>query len=199
MKRYFQKLRDSFLTGTHIAKTLMVMALGVGAIAISAMYLSNEAVTAESSNVVNGRALPIYCVDTESPKIALTFDAAWGNEDTANILAILEKHNIKATFFMTGGWVESYPEDVKAIFEAGHDLGNHSESHPDMATLSAEEIREELMGPHERVRELTGYEMTLFRPPYGSYNNELIDTANECGYYAIQWDVDTYQTKIKIE
>ncbi len=78
MKKYLQKLRDSFLTGTHIAKTLLVMALGVGAIAISAMYLSNKAVTADSSNVVNGRALPIYCVDTESPKIALTFDAACG-------------------------------------------------------------------------------------------------------------------------
>lgn len=195
MKKHLQKLRDSFLTGTHIAKTLLILALGIGAIAISAMYLSNEAVTADSSNVVNGRALPIYCVDTESPKIALTFDAAWGNEDTATILAILEKHNIQATFFMTGGWVESYPDDVKAIYAAGHDLGNHSESHPDMATLSTEEIRQQLMGPHERVLELTGYEMMLFRPPYGSYDNELIDTASECGYYTIQWDVDSLDWK----
>lgn len=71
------------------------------------------------SNTVNGRELPIYCVQTEKPQIALSFDAAWGNEDTATILEILRKHNVKVTFFMTGGWVESYPEDVKAILADG--------------------------------------------------------------------------------
>ena len=84
---------------------------------------------------VNGRELPIYCVDTEEKKIALSFDAAWGNEDTAELLAILEEHNLKVTFFMTGGWVESYPEDVKAILAAGHDLGNHSENHKNMSEI----------------------------------------------------------------
>ena len=75
------------------------------------------------------KQLPIYCVDTDKKQVALSFDAAWGNEDTADILATLEKYNIKVTFFMTGGWVEAYPNDVKAIYEAGHDLGNHSENH----------------------------------------------------------------------
>ena len=79
------------------------------------------------STSVGGRELPIYCVDTDKPQISISFDAAWGNEDTQTILDILAKHNVKATFFMTGGWVESYPEDVKKIYEAGHDLGNHSE------------------------------------------------------------------------
>ena len=78
------------------------------------------------SNTVGGKELPIYCVETEKPQISISFDAAWGNEDTQTILDILAKHNVKATFFMTGGWVESYPEDVKKIYEAGHDLGNHS-------------------------------------------------------------------------
>ena len=71
------------------------------------------------SNTVNGRELPIYCVQTDENKVALSFDAAWGNEDTQTILDILKKHNIKATFFMTGGWVESYPEDVKRILADG--------------------------------------------------------------------------------
>ena len=195
MKRVFQKIRHNFQNAAHIVRTLMVVALGIGAIAISAMYLSKEAVTADSSHVVNGRALPIYCVETDAPKIALTFDAAWGNEDTADILAILEKHDVKVTFFMTGGWIENYPEDVKAIYEAGHDLGNHSQNHLDMATISTEEIRQELMGPYESVKELTGYEMSLFRPPYGSYNNELIETASDCGFYTIQWDVDSLDWK----
>ena len=88
------------------------------------------------SNSVDGRELPIYCVDTDEKKIALSFDAAWGNEDTAKILEILKKHDVHVTFFMTGGWVENYPDDVKAILAAGHDLGNHSENHKNMSQLS---------------------------------------------------------------
>ncbi|MCD8152484.1 MAG: polysaccharide deacetylase family protein, partial [Clostridiales bacterium] len=72
------------------------------------------------SNTVNGRNLPIYCVDTEEKKVSISFDAAWGNEDTQQILDILAEHNVRTTFFMTGGWVDSYPDDVKAIYEAGH-------------------------------------------------------------------------------
>lgn len=71
------------------------------------------------SNTVNGRELPIYCVQTNENKVALSFDAAWGNEDTQTILDILKAHNVKATFFMTGGWVESYPDDVKRILADG--------------------------------------------------------------------------------
>ncbi|MDE7341546.1 MAG: polysaccharide deacetylase family protein [Lachnospiraceae bacterium] len=144
---------------------------------------------------VNGRELPIYCVDTEEKKIALSFDAAWGNEDTAELLAILKEHDLKVTFFMTGGWVESYPEDVKAILAAGHDLGNHSENHKNMSELSDEEKKEEIMSVHQKVQEITGYEMFLFRPPYGDYDNALIDVLKDCEYYPIQWDVDSLDWK----
>lgn len=147
-----------------------------------------------SSNV-NGRELPIYCVETEEKKVALSFDAAWGNEDTKELLKILKKHNIHVTFFMTGGWVESYPEDVKAICEAGHDLGNHSENHKNMSQLSNEEKTEELMSVHNKVKELTGVEMQLFRPPYGDYDDEVVLNAKENGYYTIQWDVDSLDWK----
>lgn len=140
---------------------------------------------------VGGRELPIYCVDTEEKKVALSFDAAWGNEDTAAILEILKEHDTHVTFFMTGGWVESYPEDVKAILAAGHDLGNHSENHKNMSKLTDDEKTEELMAVHRKVKELTGYDMFLFRPPYGDYDNDVINVAKDCGYYAIQWDVDS--------
>lgn len=143
------------------------------------------------TNSAQGRKLPIYCVKTEEPKISISFDAAWGNEDTAQILEILKKHNVKATFFMTGGWVKAYPDDVKAIYAAGHDLGNHSENHKNMSQLSAEQCKEEIEAVHKRVQELTGFDMTLFRPPYGDYNDTLVQTAESMGYYAIQWDVDT--------
>ena len=147
------------------------------------------------SSTINGRELPIYCVETDEKKVALSFDAAWGNEDTQKILEILAKHNIHVTFFATGGWVESYPDDVKAILDAGHDLGNHSENHKNMSQLSNDEKEQEIMKVHDKVKNLTGYEMFLFRPPYGDYDNDVIKTATKCGYYPIQWDVDSLDWK----
>ncbi len=144
---------------------------------------------------VNGRELPIYCVETEEKKVALSFDAAWGNEDTVQILDILRKYNIKTTFFMTGEWVSKFPEDVKALLADGHDLGNHGENHKNMSQLSDAENKEEIMAVHNRVKELTGYEMRLFRPPYGDYDSEVVTSAKECGYYTIQWDVDSLDWK----
>lgn len=152
-----------------------------------------ESITVSSS--VGGRELPIYCVETDKKQVALSFDAAWGNEDTRRILEILKKHNVKVTFFMTGGWVESYPEDVRAILADGHDLGNHSENHKNMSQLSDEQCQEELMKVHTKVQELTGYEMCLFRPPYGDYDNHVIKNAQKCGYYPIQWSIDSLDWK----
>lgn len=150
---------------------------------------------ATMNNQVNGRELPIYCVDTEEKKVALSFDAAWGNEDTEELLSILEAHDLHVTFFMTGEWVENYPEDVKAILAAGHDLGNHSENHKNMSQLSDEQCQEELMKVHTKVQELTGYEMFLFRPPYGDYDNHVINNIQECNYYPIQWSIDSLDWK----
>ena len=151
--------------------------------------------TATVSNTVGGKELPIYSVETDEKKVALSFDAAWGNEDTQQILDTLEKYNVKVTFFMTGGWVEKYPEDVKKICEAGHDLGNHSENHKNMSQLSDDEKTTELMTVHNKVKELTGVDMELFRPPYGDYDDAVILNATENGYYTIQWDVDSLDWK----
>lgn len=147
------------------------------------------------SHSINGKELPIYSVETGEQKVAISFDAAWGNEDTGKIMDILKKHDVHATFFMTGGWVEAYPEDVKALYEAGHELGNHGENHLNMSGLSKEKQREEIESVHKRVKDLTGYEMTVFRPPYGDYNSEVIKTTREMGYYPIQWSVDSLDWK----
>ena len=162
---------------------------------LSFVYASSDSLRASADSRVNGRNLPIYCVETDQKQVALSFDAAWGNEDTASILDTLAKHDVKVTFFMTGGWVEKYPEDVKKIQAAGHDLGNHSETHPNMSQLSPEQQKEELMQVHQRVRELTGEDMILFRPPYGDYNDQVIQTAYSCGYYPIQWSIDSLDWK----
>ncbi len=147
------------------------------------------------SNIGRKRDLPIYCVNTEENKVAVTFDTAWGNEDIPAILDILEDHKVKATFFVTGEWVRKYPVDVIRIAKAGHDLGNHSENHKQMTQLTEEQCKQEIMKNHERVKKLTGVEMNLFRPPYGDYNNAVVGTARECGYYTIQWDVDSLDWK----
>lgn len=141
------------------------------------------------------RKLPVYCVDQRDKKVSLSFDAAWGNDQTATILDILAKHNVKVTFFMTGGWVKKYPEDVKAIAAAGHDLGNHSENHRHMSQLTKERCMVEIKETHDKVKEITGIDMNLFRPPYGDYNNTLIDAVKDSGYYCIQWDIDSLDWK----
>lgn len=185
-------------SGEQITSFTLFMKIGIIVLSIIAIIgfgikILPNAVTVSSTG--SKRDLPIYCVDTEDKKVALSFDAAWGNEDTRNILAILDKYGVKVTFFMTGSWVAKYPEDVKAIAEAGHDLGNHSENHKQMSQLSKEQCIEEIMQTHIRVKELTGIEMNLFRPPYGDYNNTLVGAARECGYYTIQWDVDSLDWK----
>lgn len=94
--------------------------------------------------------------------------------------------------------MESYPEDVKAISAAGHDLGNHSENHKQMSQLSTEDCKKEIQEVHEKVKELTGKDMMLFRPPYGDYNDTLIEAANSLGYHVIQWDVDILDIEVMI-
>ena len=127
--------------------------------------------------------------------MAISFDAAWGNTETDKLLQILKENNVKATFFMTGGWVSQYPDDVKTIFESGNDLGNHSENHKQMSLLSKDEMCRELDTVTKKVSDITNYKMSLFRPPYGDYNNQLIHAARECGYYSIQWSVDSLDWK----
>ena len=191
-----KRLREAEDFKTNLRNQVIKSALfllGVVAFVKCVTTFVHQAVSVSST--INGKELPIYCVETDEKKVALSFDAAWGNEDTQKILEILAKHNVHATFFMTGGWVDSYPEDVKAILAGGHDLGNHSENHKNMSQISNDDKEQELMKVHEKVKNLTGYEMFLFRPPYGDYDNDVIKTATKCGYYPIQWDVDSLDWK----
>jgi polysaccharide deacetylase family sporulation protein PdaB len=138
------------------------------------------------------RKLPIYSVETPEKKVAISFDAAWGADDTDLLLQILREHDVKATFFLCGYWVDKYPEEVKRIFEAGHDIGNHSATHAHGGKLSLEQNKQEILIAHEKVKNLLGIDMNLYRPPYGEYNNTVITAAEETGYFHIQWDVDSH-------
>ena len=193
-----QYLREisAYLREMNISRKTTTLAAAVLVLAgLLGIRYREEGTLLPTSSSAAGRELPIYCVQTEEPKIALTFDAAWGNDDTKKIMEILKKHDVKVTFFMTGGWVESYPDDVKMILAEGHDLGNHSQNHKNMSQISDSEKEKELMSVHDKVKELTGYDMFLFRPPYGDYDSKLIRVARKCNYYAIQWDVDSLDWK----
>ncbi|MGN0452952.1 MAG: polysaccharide deacetylase family protein [Ruminococcus sp.] len=141
------------------------------------------------------RDIPIYCVESDEKKVAVSFDAAWGNEQTETLLDILENKKVKATFFLVGDWVEKYPESVKSIANHGHDVGNHSDSHPYMTKLSQDQMATELKDCNEKIEAITGKPTTLFRPPYGDYNNAVVKAVKAQNMYCVQWDVDSLDWK----
>ena len=124
--------------------------------------------------VATNRSLPIYSVETKEKKIAISFDCAWGVDYTDTLLDVMAKNDVRCTFFAVQFWVEKYPEYVEKIVAAGHEMGTHSRTHPYMSKLSEAQIRDELTTSSAAIERLTGQKVTLFRPPYGDYNNLLI-------------------------
>ena len=141
------------------------------------------------------RKVPVYCVDTQDKKVAITFDAAWGADKTEGIIDILKEYNAHATFFLVGFWVEDYENEAKKIAESGFEIGTHSNTHPDMTKLSHEQKKLELETSMQIIQEKTGQTPTLFRAPFGSYNNDLLDVCESLKLTAIQWDVDSLDWK----
>lgn len=169
------------------------------AIIILATILTGVAVYSTSAQSVyfgySNRKVPIYAVQTDSKKIAITFDAAYGSDETMQIINILKEKNVKATFFLVGFWVEKYPELVKLLDESGIEIGTHSNTHPYMSKLTADQIRVELQTSMNLITNITGKPVTIFRPPYGDYNDTLINVCDEIGLKTIQWSVDSLDWK----
>ncbi|MBO5136143.1 MAG: polysaccharide deacetylase family protein [Clostridia bacterium] len=170
--------------GIIIALTILLLFSGI--------YIGKTAVTETSAGK---RDLPIYCVDKQEKVCAISFDAAWGNEDTHQLIEILDRYNVKTTFFVVGSWVDNFPESVKELSDAGHEIMNHSDSHPYMTKISKEEMIKEVESCDKKIENITGKKPTLFRAPYGDYNNEVVGTMRETGHYTIQWDVDSLDWK----
>ena len=145
--------------------------------------------------VAKKRELPIYSVEHDDKVLSISFDASWGADKTLSILDILDEHNVKTTFFLVGGWVDKYPDMVKEIAARGHEIGNHSDTHPHMSQLSESDIKDELRIMSDKVEKLTGVRPTLFRPPYGDYNNRVIEVARAEGYECVQWSIDSLDWK----
>lgn len=141
------------------------------------------------------RLVPIYSVETSEKKVALTFDAAWGSDKTLKIVEILNNAGIKGTFFLVGFWIEQNEDKVKAISDAGFDIGTHSSTHPKMSTLSQDKMKEELELSMNKIEKITGKPVKFFRPPFGDYSDSVLNVATGLGLKTIQWDVDTLDWK----
>ena len=160
-------------------------------VALFLPWLYQPLATAVMTVTNQNRLVPIYRVDTKEKKVAISFDATWGTDLTDEILSILREHDIKTTFFLAGYWVDKYPEYVVKIAEEGHEIGNHSYSHPHMNSLTFEGVVKELQKNHAMIKDLSGQDSIVFRPPFGEYNNTVIKAAESIGYYTIQWSIDS--------
>lgn len=174
--------------------TLMIYAV-IFLLIIGMFAVGGEFTASVITAAMGKKELPIYSVDTTEKKLALSFDAAWGNEDTEQLLKLFKKYNIKVTVFVVGDWVDKFPQSVKAFYNDGHEIVNHSNSHAHMNALSSGQIKEEITKCEEKIKAVTGTVIKLFRPPYGEYNDNVIKTARELGYATIQWDVDSLDWK----
>ena len=141
------------------------------------------------------RELPVYCVQQDEKIVALSFDAAWGNEDTQTLIDILDQYGVNTTFFVVGDWVDKYPESVRALAEAGNEVMNHSSSHAHFSALNTDEIIADITACNDKIEAITGARPTLFRCPYGEYDDHVINAVKSLNMTAVQWDVDSLDWK----
>jgi peptidoglycan/xylan/chitin deacetylase (PgdA/CDA1 family) len=140
--------------------------------------------TASSKIITNG--------SVQNKEIALTFDAG-SDAIGIGILDVLKKHHVKATFFLTGGWADKFPSYAKRIALEGHDIGNHTYSHPDAVKTNSNILSQDIIKAEEAIKRATGITpRPFFRFPFGSYNADALKTVGGAGYpYSIQWTIDT--------
>lgn len=141
------------------------------------------------------KEIPIYNVARDDKAIAITFDVAWDDKDTKRIMDTLEKYGVKASFFIVGEWIDKYPDSVKALAAAGHEILNHANTHPHMTKLTPEQMKAEILDCDAKIFKVTGKSLFLFRPPYGEYNNTVVSAAKDVKHLTIQWDVDSLDWK----
>jgi len=163
-------------------------------VAVAVLLASMVGTAVPLATAATTRKLPVYSVEDEH-KIAITFDASWGAERTKTIVDTLLRYGIKGTFFLTGIWIDEYPEETKYIAEMGMEIGNHSQHHYNMGKMAKGEIEKEIDSVNEKLSALTAKTPAVFRAPFGDYGNTLIEVLEEKGMRCIQWDVDSLDWK----
>ena len=167
-------------------RTLTVGAALLAAAAIFGAVNAPAAVRASAAT----RQLPIYCVERDQKVCSISFDAAWGADNTQKILDVLADYGVKCTFFVVGNWADQYPEQAKAIVESGNELMNHSNAHDHYNSLTADRIIADVNTCNDKIEALTGVRPTLIRCPFGEYDDHVISAIRSIGMEPIQWDVE---------
>lgn len=173
-------------------KILSILVLSTIVITCVSLYMN---ATIQTSGVSGKRLLPIYNVETEEKKVAITLNCAWDDSDIESILNTLDDYNVKLTFFMVGEWVDKYPESLKKIHNSGHEIANHSDGHKHVNKLDLQENIEEIQNCSNKIKEVIGIGTNLYRGPYGEYNNTVIEAANATKHQTIQWNIDSLDYK----
>ncbi len=183
MGYFILRKKDMFLIIACVCTILVFTIFGAQQVAVSVSQSFKE--------------LPIYSVNTPNQEktVSLGINCAWGDEDIPRILDVLKEKEVKATFFIVGDWCDRYPDRVKEIFKAGHEIANHSDTHADMTKLNESQIKDEILECSEKLEKITGEKVKLFRCPSGAYNDLVVKTTKKLGYYPIQWSLDTLDWK----
>ncbi len=164
------------------------------AIAVAAAATTAVIITAAVTSVgtkAEQRKLPVYRVDRDDNKIAVTFDVAWENSNTDELIEILDEYDAKATFFITGDWCDRCADDVKKFAQAGHEIENHSDKHPHVEGINVNDLINDTRECSRKIEMITGRAPTLYRAPYGEYDDSMLTTIEGMGLTTIQWDVDS--------
>lgn len=145
-----------------------------------------------TSNTIDEGLLPIFGVSSSDMKIALTFDCAWENSDTMLLIDILDKYDVKATFFATGDWCERYPDDVLMLFQNGHAIENHSYNHPHVQSIAKDKLISDTLACDDIIESITGVRPTLYRSPYGEFSDSMLSVfETHLPHKVIQWTADS--------
>ncbi len=137
------------------------------------------------------KEIPVYSVERNDKKIAVTFNCAWNADDIDIILDELNERNAKCTFFIVGTWAEKYPDALKKIYSQGHEIANHSYNHTLYSKLSKEEIISDINKCDDVTESILGVRTTLVRAPSGDYDNNSVIAVKESNHTLIQWDTDS--------
>ncbi len=176
-----------------------LVSFAVAACTVLALFMMTSLFAKTPENTLQTAAtskqLPIYNVNTDEPKISLTINCAWNDDDIDKILETLEEHQVKVTFFMVGDWIEKYSDSVRKIHKAGHEIANHSYNHPHVNNLSYDKNSEQVQKCSELIEQITGKPSTLYRGPYGEYNDTVMQSAKDNNHMVIQWSIDTLDYK----
>ena len=181
LRKFFQRYKSTLSALTIVFAVVLIV-----------WTVNNPAIVGASATQ---RLLPVYSVEREDKIVAISFDAAWGNEDTQTLIDILQERGLTATFFVVGDWVDRYPDSVRALAAAGNEVMNHSLDHAHFSSLREDEIIANVTACNEKIAALTGVTPTLFRCPYGEYDDHVIQAVSSLGMTAIQWDVDSLDWK----